>query len=303
MPFGIDDDDLDSYQPPLVSGSTGRSIDSLHHAMDSVGRLDSTESTDPDDIFGLERATRVDSGTAKVDLVTRMVNAKESVKIRVKRNVNSAWQRMTYRLGTRMQAISLTWPYMVAIATAYLVTLSLFPGIETEILSCRLGTWMPVLLMAVFNLTDFIGKIAASFFYTMSPLTLVTMAAARIVFVPLLSLAVAPRADPILHHEAWSFVLTIGLGLTNGVFGSLPMILAPLHVPSDLKELTGNLMTLSYSLGLTAGSALAYLIDWLLGPSLNRKFIEHLCDHMAHLSSAILTNSTSGFLYNNQTIL
>jgi solute carrier family 29 (equilibrative nucleoside transporter), member 4 len=33
-------------------------------------------------------------------------------------------------------------PYMVSIALAYLVTLSLYPGLETEIVSCKLDTWM-----------------------------------------------------------------------------------------------------------------------------------------------------------------
>jgi len=48
---------------------------------------------------------------------------------------------------------------MVSICVVYFVTLSLFPGIESEIVSCRLGSWMPVVLIAVFNLFDFIGKV------------------------------------------------------------------------------------------------------------------------------------------------
>ncbi|XP_037069629.1 equilibrative nucleoside transporter 4-like [Pollicipes pollicipes] len=39
------------------------------------------------------------------------------------------------------------------------VTLSLFPGIESEVHSCTLGSWMPVVLMAIFNVSDFAGKI------------------------------------------------------------------------------------------------------------------------------------------------
>ena len=48
---------------------------------------------------------------------------------------------------------------MIAIALAYFVTLCLFPGIESEVPSCRLRSWMPVILIGVFNLTDFIGKV------------------------------------------------------------------------------------------------------------------------------------------------
>lgn len=51
------------------------------------------------------------------------------------------------------------WPYMLSISLAYCVTLCLFPGIESEIISCRLHSWMPVILMAIFNAADFIGKV------------------------------------------------------------------------------------------------------------------------------------------------
>ncbi len=33
------------------------------------------------------------------------------------------------------------------------------------------------------------------------------------------------------------------LGITNGYFGSVPMILAPSKVPDEQKELTGKLVT------------------------------------------------------------
>ena len=51
------------------------------------------------------------------------------------------------------------WPYMLGILLSYMVTLSLFPGIESEIQSCSLGDWMPVILMATFNITDLTGKV------------------------------------------------------------------------------------------------------------------------------------------------
>lgn len=60
---------------------------------------------------------------------------------------------------SRYQVARFVWPYMTSIAVVYFVTLSLFPGIETEIVGCHLGRWMPLVLMAVFNLFDFIGKV------------------------------------------------------------------------------------------------------------------------------------------------
>jgi len=62
-------------------------------------------------------------------------------------------------LMARFEVSKCVWSYMASICIVYFVTLSLFPGIESEIVSCRFGSWMPILLIAVFNLFDFIGKV------------------------------------------------------------------------------------------------------------------------------------------------
>lgn len=75
----------------------------------------------------------------------------------------------SYRFGNFRSGLESRWrvahaiyPYMVCIALAYCVTLSLYPGIESEIISCSLDTWMPVLLMFTFNTCDVIGKVSTS---------------------------------------------------------------------------------------------------------------------------------------------
>lgn len=62
-------------------------------------------------------------------------------------------------LDSRWRVAQTIYPYMVCIALAYCVTLSLYPGIESEIISCNLKSWMPVLLMFMFNTSDVIGKV------------------------------------------------------------------------------------------------------------------------------------------------
>lgn len=64
-------------------------------------------------------------------------------------------------LDSRWRVAQAIYPYMVCIALAYCVTLSLYPGIESEIISCSLKSWMPVLLMFMFNTSDVIGKVRA----------------------------------------------------------------------------------------------------------------------------------------------
>uniref|UniRef100_A0A336LGV7 CSON011452 protein n=1 Tax=Culicoides sonorensis TaxID=179676 RepID=A0A336LGV7_CULSO len=161
------------------------------------------------------------------------------------------------------------YPYMTSIAIAYCVTLSLYPGIESEIISCKLQTWMPVLLMFTFNVADVVGKVLSAIPYLWSASQLILLSSLRIIIVPLLLLCCAPRKRPIITGEIPSFLFTAAFGLTNGLSGSLPMILAPNKVPVSHKELAGsNMMTLSYNLGMTIGSIMGYFFDNLLGEPL-----------------------------------
>lgn len=66
-------------------------------------------------------------------------------------------------MSNRWEVAKTVWPYMISIGLAYFVTLCLFPGIESEVPSCRLLSWMPVILIGIFNLCDFIGKVRTPF--------------------------------------------------------------------------------------------------------------------------------------------
>ena len=67
--------------------------------------------------------------------------------------------------------------------------------------------------------------------------------------------------------DSLAISLTAALGLSNGLFGSLPIILAPQMVREKKggSELTGNLMTGAYCVGLTLGALLAYLCHAIIG--------------------------------------
>lgn len=205
---------------------------------------------------------------------------------------------------TRWRVAQVIYPYMVCIALAYCVTLSLYPGIEVEVNSCGLRTWMPVLLMFCFNTSDVIGKILAASPYPWSRRQLILLSGLRIVLVPMFLLCCAPRHRPIISGETAPFLLTIALGISNGLAGSLPMMLAPAKVPGTLKEVTGNIMTLSYNVGLTAGSLIGYVFENMLGPQLEHPcpytytpLLDHYHSHIPHdmlttTSSTLTANTT-----------
>lgn len=110
----------------------------------------------------------------------------------------------------------------------------------------------------------------ASLPYNWSRRQLILLSSMRIVLVPLLLLCCAPRTQPIISGEVPAFIFTMALGITNGLAGSLPMMLAPAKVPATLKEVSGNMMTLSYNVGLTAGSLIGYVFDSMLGPPIDK---------------------------------
>lgn len=68
-----------------------------------------------------------------------------------------------YSLGgllARLEVAKLIFPYMVSIGAAYFITLCLYPGIVSEIISCKFESWMPVILMTAFNASDLLGKVS-----------------------------------------------------------------------------------------------------------------------------------------------
>ncbi|XP_075021447.1 equilibrative nucleoside transporter 4 isoform X2 [Calonectris borealis] len=244
----------------------------------------------------------------------------------------------------------LIWAYMLSIAMTYFITLCLFPGLESEIHNCTLGEWLPILIMAIFNLSDFVGKVgerptpmrwggcvpstvppfcvlfqsrlappqgsspphgyltsvrlltgmaevgllqqtvlppshlllAAPFWAPCCPpqppqrglcpslqilaalpydwrgTHLLVYSCLRVVFIPLFIMCVYPNGRPTFGHPAWPCIFSLLMGITNGYFGSVPMILAAGKVSPEQRELAGNTMTVSYMTGLTLGSAVAY---------------------------------------------
>lgn len=80
-------------------------------------------------------------------------------KISVKNEATERGGPSNSGIRSRWDVVKTIYPYMTSIAIAYFVTLSLYPGIESEIISCNLHSWMPVLLMFTFNTADVIGKV------------------------------------------------------------------------------------------------------------------------------------------------
>ncbi|NWI19443.1 S29A4 protein, partial [Crypturellus soui] len=172
--------------------------------------------------------------------------------------IKRSWPSFRDMLLHRYVVSRVIWAYMLSIAMTYFITLCLFPGLESEIHNCTLGEWLPILIMAIFNLSDFVGKILAALPYDWRGTHLLIYSCLRVVFIPLFIMCVYPNGSPTFGHPAWPCIFSLLMGITNGYFGSVPMILAAGKVSPEQRELAGNTMTVSYMTGLTLGSAVAY---------------------------------------------
>ncbi|XP_054104849.1 equilibrative nucleoside transporter 4 isoform X1 [Callithrix jacchus] len=197
--------------------------------------------------------------------------------------VQRSWPTFRALLLHRYVVARVIWADMLSIAVTYFITLCLFPGLESEIRHCILGEWLPILIMAVFNLSDFVGKILAALPVDWRGTHLLACSCLRVVFIPLFILCVYPSGMPALRHPAWPCIFSLLMGISNGYFGSVPMILAAGKVSPKQRELAGNTMTVSYMSGLTLGSAVAYCTY-----SLTRD-AHGSCLHASTANSSILT--------------
>ncbi|MED6252859.1 hypothetical protein ATANTOWER_018221, partial [Ataeniobius toweri] len=158
-----------------------------------------------------------------------------------KAKIRKTWPGVRDMILHRYVVSRVIWAYMLSIAVTYSITLCLFPGLESEIRNPTLGEWLPILIMATFNMSDFVGKILAALPYDWSGGRLLFFSCLRVVFIPLFVLCVYPASAPMLSHPAWPCLFSLLMGVTNGYFGSVPMIQAAGKVQPEQRELAGEL--------------------------------------------------------------
>lgn len=83
-------------------------------------------------------------------------------------------------------------------------------------------------------------QILAALPYDWSGGRLLFFSCLRVVFIPLFVMCVYPASAPTLSHPAWPCFFSLLMGVTNGYFGSVPMIQAAGKVPPEQRELAGE---------------------------------------------------------------
>ncbi|XP_031477679.1 equilibrative nucleotide transporter 1 [Nymphaea colorata] len=167
----------------------------------------------------------------------------------------SSWGSNLYYIVGRVK-----W-YGIGILLIYVVTLSIFPGYITEdVHSELLKDWYSILLIAAYNVFDLVGKSLTAVYVIQNARIAVGASVARLLFYPLFLACL--HGPKFFRTEIPVTLLTCLLGLTNGYFTSVLMILAPKVVHIQQAEAAGIVLVLFLVIGLAVGSVVAWF--WVI---------------------------------------
>ncbi|KAL5793915.1 hypothetical protein ACOSP7_002509 [Xanthoceras sorbifolium] len=150
--------------------------------------------------------------------------------------------------------------YAIDMFLIYVLTLSIFPGFLSEDTgSHSLGTWYALVLIAMYNVWDLIGRYIPliKFLKLESRKGLTVAVLSRFLLVPAFYFT-AKYGD-----QGWMIMLTSFLGLTNGYLTVCVLTSAPKGYKGPEQNALGNLLVLFLIGGIFAGVTLDWL--WLIG--------------------------------------
>ncbi|CAD5176902.1 unnamed protein product [Musa acuminata subsp. malaccensis] len=150
--------------------------------------------------------------------------------------------------------------YAIDIYLIYVLTLSIFPGFLSEDTgSHNLGSWYALVLIAMYNVWDLIGRYVPLIkcLKLTSRKGLMAATLARFLFIPAFYFTSKYGA------EGWMIMLTSVLGLTNGYLTVCVLTDAPNGYKGPEQNALGNLLVAFLIAGLFSGVALDWL--WLIG--------------------------------------
>ncbi|XP_073525780.1 uncharacterized protein [Phyllobates terribilis] len=151
--------------------------------------------------------------------------------------------------------------YCFGILLIYVVTLSIFPGYITEDVHSEIfKDWYSIFLIACYNVFDLVGKSLTAVYLLENEKIAVGATVLRLLFYPLFLGCL--HGPSFFRTEIPVSILTCLLGLTNGYFTSVLMILAPKKVQLQHSETAGIVIVLFLVVGLAIGSIVAWF--WVI---------------------------------------
>lgn len=174
--------------------------------------------------------------------------------------------------------------------SVFFLTLSLFPGM-TSIIPDYGSTWNPVILIFLFQVFDFVGRMLPRWLRIIPRRVLWIASLLRLTFGGLFLLCILPLGNTPIFASPWAgFVIMSLFALTNGYFGTLAMMYAPDEVSDHEKATAGRIMSMSLQMGIFSAVFFALLILYLVDKCRLPLFLLAGADHT--YCSAHATNST-----------
>ncbi|XP_008230198.1 PREDICTED: equilibrative nucleotide transporter 3-like [Prunus mume] len=168
-------------------------------------------------------------------------------------------QRDLERLGNK-QLLLQNIDYALDMFLIYALTLSIFPGFLFEDTgSHSLGAWYALVLIAMYNVSDLIGRYIplVKFLKLENRRGLMVVILSRFLLVPAFYFT-AKYGD-----QGWMIMLTSFLGLSNGYLTVCVLTSAPKGYKGPEQNALGNLLVVFLLVGIFAGVTLDWL--WLIG--------------------------------------
>lgn len=185
--------------------------------------------------------------------------------------------------------------HCISVCLVFLATLSVFPGLTSEIRSSTNmdnvncpesgrffgGRVWQGLFFLIFNVGDTLGRMLAACKQIVAPRYIIYLSIARFAFIPLfLFCNVVPSSSGhqsnhnttsgwvdgstyklgLLSNDAWPLLFMTLLAVSNGYLASLEMMNAPEMVPANQQSKAGTIMAFFLVLGLVLGSLCSFIV-------------------------------------------
>lgn len=169
--------------------------------------------------------------------------------------------------ASTLQVLKKIWHMCFLVCFIFFVSLAIFPGISVTIESyygpkSAMADWLPVLMIVVFNVFDFIGRTLPRFVVVFGEKSVGIPIVLRVVLLPLFIFCIYPR---LIVYDAIPLIFMAILALSNGYLSSITMMIAPGLVEPHEREAAGTIMTFFLLLGICLGSNCGLLIGKIVG--------------------------------------
>jgi len=154
------------------------------------------------------------------------------------------------------------WIEYTQVFAVFFVTLALFPGVTLLIPApTAIENWFGIILIAEFQLFDWIGRTAPRFIILFKRDTLWLLVYGRIVFFVLFILCIKPR---LLTDQTWAYGFMFFFAITNGYAGTLAMMYGPTRVEEHERERAGIIMAFFLNFGIFTAVLFSILLLYFI---------------------------------------